>query len=131
MAETKTYPEKLKSPKWQKKRLEVLNRDNFTCQHCGDTETELHVHHLKYSREPHEAPLEDLATLCKICHKFETFEEFESPPKKYVKYTSAMVILLENGSVVLYDTENNELQHVVTFDVKNNILKKLYDLNNL
>lgn len=68
MAETKTYSEKLKSPKWQKKRLEVLNRDDFTCQHCGDTETELHVHHLKYSGEPHEATLENLLTLCKDCH---------------------------------------------------------------
>lgn len=67
------YSEKLKSPKWQKKRLEVLSRDNFTCCKCGDTETELHVHHLKYTGEPHEAPLEDLETLCKVCHKYFTF----------------------------------------------------------
>jgi hypothetical protein len=65
----KTYSEKLKSPKWQKKRLEILQRDNFTCQLCGDTETELHINHLKYTGEPHEAPNEDLETLCKVCHK--------------------------------------------------------------
>jgi len=66
------YSEKLKSPKWQKKRLEILQRDNFTCQLCTDTETELHIHHLKYTGEPHEAPDDDLQTLCKVCHEFES-----------------------------------------------------------
>lgn len=68
-----TYLEKLKSPKWQKKRLEILQRDNFTCQLCSDTETELQVHHLKYTGEPYEAPNNDLQTLCKHCHETETF----------------------------------------------------------
>jgi len=27
-----TYSEKLKDPRWQKKRLEILSRDNFTCE---------------------------------------------------------------------------------------------------
>ena len=30
------YSEQLKSPKWQKKRLEIMQRDKFTCQLCGD-----------------------------------------------------------------------------------------------
>ena len=30
------YSEKLKDPRWQKKRLEILERDNFRCQYCGD-----------------------------------------------------------------------------------------------
>ena len=42
------YSEQLKSPMWQKKRLEILNRDNFTCQDCGDTESQLQVHHKSY-----------------------------------------------------------------------------------
>ena len=42
------YSEKLKNPKWQKKRLEILNRDNFTCIKCGDKETTLQIHHFKY-----------------------------------------------------------------------------------
>jgi 5-methylcytosine-specific restriction endonuclease McrA len=33
----KTYSELLKSPKWQKKRLEIMSRDKFTCKKCGDT----------------------------------------------------------------------------------------------
>lgn len=62
------YSEKLKHPKWQRKRLEVLQRDDFKCCLCGDDETELHIHHLKYTGEPFEAPLEHLQTICKVCH---------------------------------------------------------------
>lgn len=65
-----TYVEKLKDPRWQKKRLEVLERDDFTCLLCGDTETELHIHHEEYSKSgnPWDASLNDLATYCKHCH---------------------------------------------------------------
>jgi hypothetical protein len=64
----KTYSEKLKDPRWQKKRLETLNRDKFTCMLCGDKETELHINHKKYTKEPWDAPSNDLETLCKHCH---------------------------------------------------------------
>jgi 5-methylcytosine-specific restriction endonuclease McrA len=66
-----TYAEQLKSPKWQKKRLEVLESNNFTCQMCHDTDSELHVHHLIY-RDNHmiwDYPNDELAVLCKDCHK--------------------------------------------------------------
>jgi len=63
-----TYAEKLKDPRWQKKRLEVLNRDFFLCKYCMDGTTTLHVHHLKYNGEPWEAKSEDLITLCEHCH---------------------------------------------------------------
>ena len=43
-----TYSEKLKDPRWQKKRLEIMDRDNFICQLCGDSETTLNVHHKRY-----------------------------------------------------------------------------------
>ncbi len=64
----KTYTEKLKDPRWQKKRLEVLERDNFTCRACGETEKTLHVHHLAYSKEPWDVNMDDLLTLCEYCH---------------------------------------------------------------
>lgn len=63
-----SYAEKLKNPKWQKKRLEILQRDEFKCCYCNDAETELQIHHLKYTKEPWQAPNEDLITLCKHCH---------------------------------------------------------------
>jgi hypothetical protein len=63
-----SYKRKLSSPKWQKKRLEILKRDKWKCKLCKDTETELHVHHINYSGEPWEAPNSDLVTLCAHCH---------------------------------------------------------------
>lgn len=76
-----TYAEKLKDPRWQKKRLEILQRDGFSCQFCGDTETELHVHHKEYSGEPWEADNDNLQTLCKHCHScVEQMKDFVSKP---------------------------------------------------
>lgn len=66
-----TYAEKLLDPRWQKKRLKILERDNWTCRKCGDVNSSLHVHHLKYKygKSPWEYPQKDLITLCKDCHK--------------------------------------------------------------
>jgi len=66
-----TYSEKLKDPRWQKKRLEILQRDEFMCQLCQDTESTLVVHHYKYSGEPWEAEDIHLITLCESCHESE------------------------------------------------------------
>lgn len=62
------YSDLLRDPRWQKKRLEILQRDNFTCKHCKDTETELHVHHEAYRGNPWEIESDKLVTLCKHCH---------------------------------------------------------------
>ena len=61
----------LRSPLWQKKRLEIMQRDNFTCCKCGCTHKELQVHHIKYikGRKPWEYDNEDLITLCNDCHE--------------------------------------------------------------
>ncbi len=64
-----TYSEKLKDPRWQKKRLQILERDNFTCRYCEDTEKTLHVHHMIYSKAPWLTDNEHLLTLCEDCHK--------------------------------------------------------------
>ena len=71
----KTYSDKLKSPYWQKKRLEILQRDKWTCTCCKDTETELQVHHLKYNGNPWDVEEEFLITLCKHCHIY--YEHFK------------------------------------------------------
>lgn len=69
-----TYSEKLKDPRWQKKRLEVFQRDEFTCQICGDTENMLMVHHRIYlpDCDPWEYPDHLLITLCENCHEAES-----------------------------------------------------------
>lgn len=64
-----TYTEKLKDPRWQKKRLEILERDKFTCQLCGDKRSLLVVHHLIYNNEPWDCPNNQLITICEDCHK--------------------------------------------------------------
>ncbi len=66
----KSYSELLRDPRWQKKRLKVLERDNFLCSSCGDGTTELHVHHKKYldGKKPWDYRMEMLTTLCTHCH---------------------------------------------------------------
>ena len=68
------YRQKLKDPRWQKKRLEVFQRDNFTCCYCGDWEETLHVHHLRYHKgfEPWDYDFSDLLTVCETCHSHES-----------------------------------------------------------
>lgn len=69
-----SYSEKLRSPAWQRKRLEIFKRDSFTCQICQDTKTELQIHHKAYlaGKEPHEYEDYYLITLCKHCHAIVT-----------------------------------------------------------
>lgn len=62
------YAEKLKDPRWQKKRLEILQRDEFTCTICQDKTTTLHIHHLKYKGDPWSVENNHLVSLCADCH---------------------------------------------------------------
>lgn len=66
----KSYSEKLKDPKWQKKRLEILSRDNWACTSCGDKKSSLQVHHYEYRRVPWTVKSDKLTTLCERCHEF-------------------------------------------------------------
>jgi Restriction endonuclease len=68
----KEYSDLLKDPRWQKKRLEVMKRDNFTCQICGDNLSTLNVHHKHYKNglRPWEYKNDDYITLCECCHQF-------------------------------------------------------------
>lgn len=77
MENKKTYSELLRSPLWQKKRLKILERDDFTCQYCGCKEKELQVHHRIYHKgaKPWEYDDSELITLCSRCHEIETEEK--------------------------------------------------------
>lgn len=73
MSERKpSYWELLRDPRWQRKRLEVMQRDDFTCQCCDKKTQTLNVHHMYYERglSPWEYPNESLQTLCEDCHEF-------------------------------------------------------------
>lgn len=69
-----TYWQKLQDPRWQKKRLEILNRDGFKCRVCGCEQRQLQVHHGYYisKRDPWNYPDSSLKTLCSVCHEQET-----------------------------------------------------------
>jgi hypothetical protein len=69
-----SYLDKLKDPRWQRKRLEIFERDNFTCRLCNDNLSQLQLHHLIYFKK--EIPIWDynnnlLITLCDSCHAVE------------------------------------------------------------
>jgi len=61
---------KYKDPRWQKKRLEVMQQASFRCESCeSDTKT-LNVHHKSYkkNRNPWEYEEHELECLCEDCH---------------------------------------------------------------
>ena len=69
-----SYLEQYRSPKWQKLRLEILERDEWTCQKCFDDESQLQVHHRKYiyGNKVWEYDESYLVTLCDKCHQVES-----------------------------------------------------------
>ena len=67
------YSDLLKDPRWQKKRLEIFSRDEWTCLSCGREDETLHVHHLAYLKglDPWEYDNHFLVTYCEKCHETE------------------------------------------------------------
>lgn len=84
----KEYFRQLKDPRWQKRRLEILTRDDFTCRECQDNSSTLHVHHTHYvwDQSPWEASDKYLITLCKDCH-----EEIGRVEKEYIPQMMASI----------------------------------------
>jgi hypothetical protein len=68
---TANYSAQYKDPRWQKKRLEILERDRFQCSRCKDKDSTLHVHHIGYIKGKKVWDYRDnqLATLCESCHE--------------------------------------------------------------
>jgi hypothetical protein len=62
------YQKRLLDPRWQRKRAEILQRDNYTCQLCLDERSTLAVHHKEYLGNPWEVPATSLKTVCCHCH---------------------------------------------------------------
>ena len=89
MAKT-SYFQKLLDPRWQKKRLEVLQDNEFTCESCMDTESTLHVHHKMYAkgRDPWDYELEQYSVLCESCHA----EQHSSSPDVFFEVMSRLPI---------------------------------------
>lgn len=67
-----SYSEKLKDPRWQRKRLERLQESEFSCDCCLSEDKTLHVHHKFYKKnaEPWEYENHELEVLCEDCHDY-------------------------------------------------------------
>jgi len=67
-----SYNSKLRDNRWQKMRLEVMKRDNWTCRCCGTSGDGVvfNVHHAYYEsgKNPWEYPVNSLVTWCESCH---------------------------------------------------------------
>lgn len=80
-----TYKEQLLDPRWQRKKSEILTRDNFRCNDCGSDEKTLHVHHKMYIRNCYAWEYKDdnFETLCKDCHA-KRHNKHQEPVRNYI-----------------------------------------------
>jgi hypothetical protein len=69
----KSYFELLKDPRWQRRRLEILQRSDFSCENCESADKTLHVHHKLYRKGamPWDYSDDELQALCEDCHAAE------------------------------------------------------------
>lgn len=86
-------------PQWQKKRLEIMERDNFECVVCGDKKSTLHVHHSHYikGKKVWEYSNCTFMTLCESCHKAE-HEEIKQIDKYRIKRLSFLLQKMHDKS---------------------------------
>ena len=104
-----SYAEKLKDPRWQKKRLCVMKRDEFKCRDCGDGRKTLQVHHCMYEKgETWDTSDRFLMTLCESCH--EKRGALESDAKRAL---GMLFAILPNA------TDDNSLRAFVTSLIQN------------
>lgn len=70
-AQANDFWQHYKDPRWQMRRLEVMQRFGFSCAVCLRSDKELHVHHKHYvtGRKPWEYADDELLCVCKDCHE--------------------------------------------------------------
>lgn len=130
------YADQLKSPLWQKKRLEIFERDKYTCQICLDTQTQLHVHHTSYNKTYQtlawEYPQYIYKTLCSDCHsaisihikefgddkEFNCLKLYRNGNKLFFVYTNGRLIINVNDEENVKLSENT-ITEVVQFLINN------------
>ena len=68
----KQWMDQYKDPRWQKKRLEIMERDGWSCEHCQSSEKMLSVHHQWYEKGKKiwDYPNKCFQTLCSDCHEY-------------------------------------------------------------
>lgn len=101
-AKKNSYLEYYKDPRWQKKRLEVMQRDRFACRSCCSEDKTLNVHHCYYEdgKMPWEYENSSLMTLCEDCHEYQkdTIKEHRAALLKVIgKYGGAVCKFEQDG----------------------------------
>lgn len=122
-----SYQRKLQNPKWQRKRLLIMQRDKFRCVYCDSDEKELQVHHERYipDREPWEYPDELLITLCHACH-----EKKHKPEPKTLSENPEVVSLSVAVTDFIVEFYNDKISNDELLGCINNIQEpKLTVLN--
>lgn len=148
------YQDQLKSPKWQKKRLDILNLRGFKCEKCNCEENQLHVHHRFYlkNRKAWEYDNDVFQVLCYICHENEHKKEDSKIEqiidKKWITFINYFELVYINDPSAFeymcglmhsmetrYDPNTlNIICKVLNSDNGHdlvNIAEKLYELDNL
>lgn len=102
-----SYKEKLLDPRWQKKRLGVLNREEFSCQYCGEKEKTLHIHHICYNKSRDPWDIDDSALLC-LCEECHSVGHLKNLTEKEGKLIDAIQF-----SALIYNSENRGINNLV------------------
>lgn len=123
------YSQKLRDPRWQKKRLEVFNRDLFTCTLCGDKESTLAVHHKEYNGEPWEVSVDKLITVCEHCHQVVETEKSNHPFGGYCIPGSILKLKskVDEGFYMLHLFDQSG--YITAYKIDNGILTYSYSYN--
>lgn len=128
---TKDY----KDPRWQEKRLRIMERDGFFCRSCGSKKSTLHVHHKAYEKGGRiwDTPDEDLITLCEDCH--ESVEEMVKGLRKigdtivFMEYIGTCPFkLMPVISSIVEKASKNEKWGIVAFSLIRSTMMQLIDL---
>ena len=124
-----SYSDKLRLPKWQRKRLEILSRDNFICCNCSDNETELQVHHKEYKNgcEPWEYDNSNFETLCKDCHTI--IEIFRKQGLNVLILKKKINLELNSKAMTAYFFTQDGVKCVAIFDVIDNTYNLLLSIS--
>jgi len=62
---------------WSEVRKAVLERDNYTCQKCGKVgKGRFHIHHILKRRKGGTDHMDNLITVCPVCHKAVDSKEY-------------------------------------------------------
>lgn len=99
------YSEKFLDPRWQKRRLQILERDGWQCTKCDETTKTLDVHHRYYipKRDPWAYPDGCLLTLCRECHKLESVDREDWNPNTHREWELTTDVIFSEGDAAAWD----------------------------